>query len=352
MSRNMICIGSFLGALLTLSMPQSLFAQWVGAANPCVCAQPVVQSCYQTVPVTEYRNVQRTVTQPVYETKYVDQKVTAYRPVTETRTATIPTVSYQTVTECKTVMQNRGYWRTRYEHLRLKSPCEYDPRPNLFGWLNRTGYSLRSMFTPRTVARREYVPNTVAYQVPVTRQVAVRGTRQVTYQVTRMQPYTTTRKVAVNTVRYVSRKVVQRHPVTVWRTVPIGSTIAYSTPYGTATALAPTPDPIGTAKRNTPNRTANSQDSKFNRAGTSQPEKKFERKSSEGESGKKIDFGIRGSSYQPARKTGSKKFVAVSRRAPSIVRAGRWMTTRRRIVQSQTGPALPAPNTLASISAR
>jgi hypothetical protein len=196
------------------------------------------------------------------------------------------------------------------------------------------------------------MPNVVSYQVPVTRQVAIRGTRKVTYQVTRMQPYTTTRKVAVNTVRYVSTNVVERHPVTVWRTIPIGSTVAYAYPGTTTTALAPTPDPIGGAKGNSPSRTANSNDDKFNNRSTDSTEKKFERKSNETESGKAIEFG-KGSSYSPKNLQLTRKFIAISRRTPSIVQASRWMASRRRSNPSaQQGPALVGPNTIASNSAR
>ena len=55
--------------------------------------------------------------------------------------------------------------------------------------------------TPRFWTERTYVPNVVAEQVPVTRQVAVRGTQTINYQVAKMVPVTTTRKVAVNTVK-------------------------------------------------------------------------------------------------------------------------------------------------------
>ena len=351
MSRHMACAGSLFGALIVLTSAQTSSTQWLSASNPCACAQPVVQACYRTVPVTTYREVKRTVTRPVYETKYVNQTVTAYRPVTETRTAIIPTTTYQNVTECRTVTQNRGYWRTRYEQRRLKSACEYDPRPNLFGWLNRTGYSIRSAFTPRTVAHREYVPNVVSYQVPITRRVAIRGTRKVTYQVTRMQPYTTTRKVAINTVRYVSTNIIERHPVTVWRTIPIGSTVAYAYPGTTTTVLGPTPDPIGVVKSNGLSRTANSDDDKFKNRSTDSNEKKFERKSNETEPGKAIEFG-KGSSYSPKSQQPTRKFIAISRRTPSIVQASRWMASRRRSIPSVQGPALVGPNTIASNSAR
>jgi hypothetical protein len=59
-----------------------------------------------------------------------------------------------------------------------------------------------------------------------------------------MIPRTTTQKVAVNTVRMVSQQVVTRRPVTVYRSVPLGTSVAtYAVPHGTATALAPVPEP-------------------------------------------------------------------------------------------------------------
>ena len=270
MSRPTLCAGSLAGTLLMCISTAN--AQWV-SNNPCACYAPVARPCYRTVPVTEYREVRQTVQKPIYETKYVTQNVTAYKPVTETRTASVPTVRYHNVTQCRTVYRNCGYWRTRYECRNLPSPCQYDPRPDLFGWLNRTAYSIRATFTPRVIARREYVPRVVAEQIPYTRTVAHHGTRQVSYQVTRMVPYTTTRKVAVNTVRYVTQQVVTRRPVTVWRTVPIGTTIAYAPITNTRTVLQPTPDPV--SRR----RSADSTDSKFNDKSRGASDQKFKRDS-------------------------------------------------------------------------
>lgn len=356
MFRNMACAGSLLGALTLFSSAQTASAQWMPAGNPCPCPQPVVQPCYRTVPVTEYRQIRQTVTRPVYETKYVDQKVTAYRPITETRTANVPTVTYQNVTECQTRTRDMGYWRTRYEQRRLMSPCQYDPRPNLFGWLNRTGYAIRSTFTPRVVAHREYVPNVVAYNVPITRTVAQHGTRQVTYKVTRMEPYTTTRRVAVNTVRYVSQNVVRRQPVTVWRTVPIGSTVAFAS-VGNHTALAPNPDPIGSAKADPKKRTANSADNKFDDRSNDSSKDVFRRDSSSLDSKTNGNLGVDRSAQPPvfnhtANRLASHRPAATSRRLPSIVRAGGWIARRPRRESTTRGPSLIGPNTIARVSNR
>jgi hypothetical protein len=290
-------------------------AQYYGGYDPCnpcqtvchtVCQQTamVVQPCYQTVPVTEYQEVKQTVMRPQVETKYVEQQVTEYRPVTETRTAEIPVTTYHPVTEMQTVCQDRSYYATRYVPNCRLSPCQYDPRPGLLGWMNRTGYEIRSAFTPRYTAYREYVPNQVVAQVPVTRMVAQQGTRQVTYNVTRLEPYTTTRQVAVNETKWVAEEHTVMRPVTAYRTVPVGTTVAYAPvgaiggavafgggaitnvaygpirygTSGTATAQGPQPDPISArGETKVPSRTA---------TGTSAPGK-FERPKNSSD-----DFGV------------------------------------------------------------
>lgn len=226
---------------VTAAVPQ----QCVTTCQPAPMV-PVAQTCYQTVPVTEYQEVKRKVERPVVETRYVDQEVTAYRPVTETRVQEVPTVDYQNVTEYQTVTRDMGRWVAQREYFNRPTPCQYDGRPGLAGALNRFGYSVRSTFTPNYRTRRQYIPNYVAQTVPVTRQVAVRGTRKVTYNVTRMEPYKTTRKVAVNSVRMVADEVTEMRPVTVMKTVPTGTRVSYVSPssLGTATASR-TPTPAG-----------------------------------------------------------------------------------------------------------
>lgn len=202
------------------------------------CAPPPVmvqQQCYQTIPVTEYKEVRQTVQRPVIETAYVDQPVTEYRQVMETKVAQVPTCQYQTVTEYRQVQRDLGCWTTQYQCNPRLQPCQYDARPNLFGFLNRTGYQMRMAFTPPMTATRTWKPNVVVTQVPVQRQVAIRGTQQVNYQVARMVPYTTTRKVAVNTVKMVNQEVVMKQPVTVYKTVPAGTATVLANPgFGTA----------------------------------------------------------------------------------------------------------------------
>lgn len=242
------------GALAIAGAGNTAFAQF-GFFNQCCCPCPppvAVQPCYQTIPVTEYRPVKQVVQRPVVETKYVDQQVTEYRQVMENKTAEIPTCSYQNVTEMHTIQRDCGRWMTEYKCRPKMAPCQYDSRPDLFGFLNRTGYQMRMAFTPDVYAERHYVPNVVAQQIPVTRQVAVRGTQTVNYQVARMVPVTTTRKVAVNSVRMVAQEITTQQAVTVMKTVPVGSAYAWGTPIGapaTATALQPIPDSGATVIR-------------------------------------------------------------------------------------------------------
>ena len=344
-----------LGGLLALFCLQATAqAQLYPSYNPCQqCLQPVAQTCYRTVPVTEYRAVKQVVQRPVVETRYVDQKVTAYRPVTETKTASIPTVSYQNVTGCKSVQRNVGQWQTTSYRNPKMSPCQYDPRPNMLGWFNRTGYSIRQTFTPKVVTRRRYVSQVVTQMVPVTRRVATHGTRQVNYQVTRMVPYTTTRRVAVNSVRYVATEVTSMRPVTVMRSVPIGTATAFlPIGNGTATALQPVPDPVGTAGAGTAirSRTAesNGEAERFKRNNTdnlgTQTESTVptrdalftipQRTTTRPIASPQVRNDGRYDGFRPVRQShrGTKY--------PSIIRVGRGRSTRQ---QTSAGPAIPRP---------
>lgn len=261
MSRSKITLSLFSAVCVLFATTGSAFAQFGlfnNNSNNCCnpCARPVVQNVYRSVPVTEYQQVTETVRKPVVETKYVDQPVTEYRPVTRQRTVEIPEVTHHNVTENRVAYRDAGYWQTSYQCRRKVSPCAYDGRPNFLGWLNRSAYSARQSFTPKYVATRRYVPRKVAYNVPVTRQVATRSVRKVTQNYTEMVAYRTTRRVAVNTVRYVNQKVTSMRPITVMRRVPIGTTVAYVNPgagfgtttaYGvptTTTALRPLPDTV------------------------------------------------------------------------------------------------------------
>ena len=243
---------SWTGALAVAASTSTAFGQ-CAPFNSCCCPPIRVTACYQTVPVTEYRECQRqTVQRPVVETKYVEQPCTEYKQVVECKTAEVPTCTYQNVTEMRCVQKDCGRWVTQCYERPQVTPCQYDNRPDLFGFINRTGYAVRMAITPQTWTERVYVPNVVTTQVPVTRQVAVRGTQTVNYQVARMVPVTTTRKVAVNTVRMVCEEIVTKRPVTVFRTVPMGSSLALGVPSNspaptTTTALQSTPESKGTA---------------------------------------------------------------------------------------------------------
>jgi len=241
------------GALALAGSASTAFGQFWPYNNACCCCPPPVRACYQTVPVTEMRECRQTVQRPVVETTYVDQPCTEYRQVTECKTAEVPTCTYQNVTEMRTVQRDCGQWVTQCHERPQISPCQYDSRPDIWGMLNRTGYSLRMAVTPRVWTERIYVPNVVAEQIPVTRQVAVRGTQTINYQVAKMVPITTTRKVAVNTVKMVAQEIVTQRPVTVYKTVPFGgSALALGVPAtspssSTTTALQPTPNSEATA---------------------------------------------------------------------------------------------------------
>lgn len=208
-------------------------------AAQCTPIQPVLQTCYQTVPVTTYTREKQTVEVPYYQTAYEDREVTVMRPVTRAREVEIPTVSYQNVTEVQTVNRDMGRWVTRYHPITRCAPCQVDPRPGVIGWLNRTGYSMRTAFMPSYSTSREYVPNMMACSVPVTRQVAVQGTQRVTVHETQMVAERKTERVAVQKLAYRKEEVTVMRPQTAYRTVPIGTSVAYGPGYGTTTAFSP-----------------------------------------------------------------------------------------------------------------
>lgn len=224
--------------------------------------QPVVHPVYDTVQVTQYQPVKQKVQKPIVETKWVEQAVTEMRPVTQQRTVNVPTVDYQTVTEYKQVQKQVGYWVTKNEPTGKIAPCQYDNRPGMAGWINRTGYEMRTAFTPQTKTTRQFIPQTMTCTVPCTKKVAIQGQKQVTYNVTSMVPQQVTRKVAVNTVRHVEEEITVMKPFTVAKTMQVGTRISYA-PIGSGdggrTALQPTPDNKASARNSdgTPKRTAN-----------------------------------------------------------------------------------------------
>jgi hypothetical protein len=285
MLRLLSVTASWCASLVLLAQPVS--AQWFSPANACDCApaaytaapavsactvcapvvqtacvQPVMQTVYRQVPVVELQPTRQTVKKPIVETKYVDQAVTEYRPVTETRMVDVPTISYQDITEYQQVCRNVGYYRTRCEPNLKMSPCQYDGRPGFMGWLNRSSYELATAFTPNYRTTREYVPQTIVQTVPTTRRVAVQGTRQVAYNVTNMVAHQTTRKVAVAETKWIDEEVTVMKPVTVVKTMAVGTQITYQPlgADGTATALRPYPETTINARGSTNSRSADALD--------------------------------------------------------------------------------------------
>ena len=281
--------------------------------------------------------------------------MTAYRQVLEPKTVEVPYTSYQNVTECRQVQKDMGRWVSQRQCIPRVAPCSYDNRPNLMGWMNRTGYSMRMAFTPQYRTTRQYVPNVVTENVPVTRQVAVNQTRKVTYNVARMVPYTTTRKVAVNSTRYVKTTVTAMKPVTVMRSIPTTRT-AYVYPSnggfsGTATALLPTPEPYMSAgapepirKRSAINKKKYDDTFDANRTG-----EKYLRDPASDPRRSSLDDNpaIRRSSYEvppqestapafPPTRRAQFKPGSANNKLPSIVRASGW--TRRVPRPNQTTP--------------
>ncbi len=307
---------------------------------PAMVAQPVTETVMRQVPVTEFRQVRQTVRKPVMQTTYVDQTVTEMRQVVEQKTVNVPTCSYQDVTESHTVQRNCGQWVTKWHCNPKIDPCQYDNRPGFMAEMNRIGFATRQALTPSQFATREYVNQTVAQQVPVTRRVAIQGTKQVTYNVAHMVPTQTTRKVAVNTLKYVDEEVVVMQPITVvkslpttqttYRFVPAGSSLAFG-PVPTNTALAPVPDPVSAAK--VPSRTQSATRDDKNRTSDSGdvPVKKssFEQRRSANDEFDDSPQATREPASQP-----TVRFVAA--KMPGSARVTGWRPTRTAAIEKTT----------------
>ena len=201
--------------------------------------QQVVQPVIQDVAVTEYHPVKQTVSKPVVRTEYVDQAVTEMRPVTEQKVVNVATVEYQNVTEYKQVQKQVGYWVTKNCPTGKVPSWQYDNRPNVAGFMNRASYDMRNAFTPMYRQTREFVPQTMTCTVPYSKQVAVPGMKQVTYNVTRLEPTQTTRKVAVNKVVYEPTEITVMKPVQVVKQMHVGTRVSYAPIGGTAIGSAP-----------------------------------------------------------------------------------------------------------------
>jgi hypothetical protein len=193
----------------------------------CAPIQPVYSSCYQTVPVTTYQQEKQTVKVPVYKTSYETREVTVHEPVTRQKTVSVPTVAYKTVYENRTINKDNGRWQTNYHPVAKCDPCQVDSRPGMIGWLNRTGYSFRSAFVPNYRTTRQYVPNMMTCNVQVPRQVAVHGTKQVVQNYTEFVAKKVAQRVEVRKLAYEEKEITVSRPVTAYRTVPIGTSMAY-----------------------------------------------------------------------------------------------------------------------------
>ncbi|MDG1894758.1 MAG: hypothetical protein P8J37_07610 [Fuerstiella sp.] len=352
-------------------------------AASCTPVQPVYSACYQTVPVTTYKREKQTVQVPEYKTEYENRDVTIYKPVTTQRTVEVPTVSYRTVTENRVINRDMGRWMTSYTPVQKCAPRQVDPRPGMIGWLNRTGYSFRNSFTPNYRTARQYVPKMVTCNVPVSRQVAVRGTKRVVVNDTKMVAHKTTERVAVR--KLVMRSVEQTvlRPQTAYRTVPIGTSLAYGRTgnmmaYGgfgypgntstawiiddetsTRTARRPEPDPIsGTRSAEAfpedpaPARTG---ERTFDR-NTSENENKFQRSSfqslppAEAPALKRAPTFPSESDIKPSYPTFDSTQRTSSRVAPAMYSntsppaAGGWKTSRQHTGDNVSANTLTLPN--------
>jgi hypothetical protein len=314
-------------------------------AAPVNCMQPVSVPCYQTVPVTTYEPHHCTVMKPVVHTEMIEEPVTECRPICETRTAQIPTCTYQPVTEFVQQTRDAGCWRTYAQCTPRVSPCQYDPNPGLFGWMNRTGYEMRMAFTPPVTYNRQWVPNYITTSVPVTRMVAQHSVRQVSYNVTRMEQIHTVHKVPVSRVVMVPEEITVQRPVTVWRSLPIGTSVAWvpagSVAGGTATALGPVPDRVGLRRRE---ERAARVGEKIGEEKGFQEGKRYERDKIEQRSGDLLneaapgDLGGKRSEIIIPQKKTSDGQQQVSQRVPSAVLVNGWMA-RNRATNSEAAQA-------------
>ena len=236
--------------------PQMVSAPIMQSASisDCPCMKPVTETVYQDVQKVEYRPYQKTVKVAKVVTDYEDRPMTSYQTVMEPRTVDVTAYMPQQVTEMRPVTLNQSYWQTSCQAVPKYSPCAYDNRPGLLGEMNRMGYAFRNTFTPNYVARREFVPNVVASEVPVTRTIQVPTTRQVTYNVARQVAVQTTQKVAVQRTVWEDQTVTAYEPITTTQRVAVGSRtrMVYSGDAGGVTARAG--DPVPTAAKPEPNK--------------------------------------------------------------------------------------------------
>jgi len=180
----------------------------------------------------------------------------------------------------------------------------------------------------------------------VTRQVAVRGTQTINYQVAKVVPVCTTRKVAVNTVRMVSQEVVTQRPVTVFKTVPMGSSLALGVPAAaptTTTALQPTNDatPIAIKPKNSSKAAATERTAKNVPSNLNDDDDAFERDNNSGNSKSPKSGSIKvpatNGNGMPASGTAAEEEEIVKAERP----IGRWVARKKTKARAVEGPSFP-----------
>jgi hypothetical protein len=180
--------------------------------------------------------------------------------------------------------------------------------------------------------------------------VAQQSVRTVSYNVTVMEQIHTVHKVPISRVVMVPEEITVQRPVTVYRTLPIGTSVAWvpsgSLVGGTATALGPIPDRLG--QRRDPIRAAEKIGKDIGRregyeAGKEHEKEKFEREQQNLlNEAAPSDLGNK-QQLIPQRKSSDAASAQVSQRVPSAVLVNGWMA-RNRATNGE------APNTSATVS--
>ena len=228
----------------------------------------------------------------------------------------VQTVEYQNVTELKQVQKQTGYWVTKNCPTGKIPSWQYDNRPNMAGAMNRASYEMRNAFTPMYKQTRQFIPQTMTCTVPYSKQVAVPGMKQVTYNVTRLEPTQTTRKVAVNKVYLEPTEITVMKPMQVVKTVQTGTRVSYA-PIGSTT--------LGSAPGTNGAPAVGLKPTADEKASRRKPPQAAEKESD-------LDADIinkRGASIEPRDRTGiqlSESTVSARKvSSPSVVRVSQWV---------------------------
>jgi hypothetical protein len=187
-------------------------------------------------------------------------------------------------------------------------------------------------FQPQMTYHRQWVPNYITTSVPVTRMVATQQVRTVTYNVTRYEQFHTVQKIPVNRVVMVPEEITVQRPVTVYRTVPIGTSVAWvpagSIAGGTATALGPSTDKLGKVIRRDIREAERTGEKRGYEAGKEHEKEKFQREqggdSFDGAAPRSLD-GQRSQMTIPQRTSDNSGPQQFSQRVPSAVSVNGWM---------------------------